>query len=105
MIVMTTIAKAVCPVSAALVCIRNAQMVNSLHPPGIPTHAKMYNYGLIGDMASAALVGTDGAVDWCCFPRFDSPSVFAAILDQEDGGPLSHQPHRFRLHLRSGVPA
>ena len=50
----------------------------------------MYNYGLIGDMASAALVGTDGAVDWCCFPRFDSPSVFAAILDQEDGG-------RFRI--------
>ena len=50
----------------------------------------MYNYGLIGDMASAALVGTDGSVDWCCFPRFDSPSVFAAILDQEVGG-------RFRI--------
>ena len=50
----------------------------------------MYSYGLIGDMASAALVGTDGAIDWCCFPRFDSPSVFAAILDQEDGG-------RFRI--------
>ena len=50
----------------------------------------MYNYGLIGDMASAALVGTDGSVDWCCFPRFDSPSVFAALLDQEVGG-------RFRI--------
>ena len=50
----------------------------------------MYNYGLIGDMASAALVGVDGSVDWCCFPRFDSPSVFAAILDQEEGG-------RFRI--------
>ena len=37
-------------------------------------------------MASAALVGTDGSVDWCCFPRFDSPSVFAAILDSEVGG-------------------
>ena len=37
-------------------------------------------------MSSAALVGTDGSVDWCCFPRFDSPSVFAAILDPEVGG-------------------
>ncbi len=46
----------------------------------------MYRYGLIGDMSSAALVGTDGSVDWCCFPRFDSPSVFAAILDPEAGG-------------------
>ena len=37
-------------------------------------------------MSSAALVGIDGSVDWCCFPRFDSPSVFAAILDPEVGG-------------------
>ena len=37
-------------------------------------------------MSSAALVGSDGSVDWCCFPRFDSPSVFAAILDGEIGG-------------------
>ena len=50
----------------------------------------MYHYGLIGDMSSAGLVGTDGSIDWCCFPRFDSPSVFAAILDQEAGG-------RFRI--------
>ncbi len=44
------------------------------------------NYGLIGDMNSAALVGIDGCIDWCCFPRFDSPSVFAAVLDHQKGG-------------------
>ena len=44
------------------------------------------NYGIIGDMHSVALVGMNGSIDWLCFPRFDSPSVFAAILDDEKGG-------------------
>ncbi len=44
------------------------------------------NYGIFGDMHSVALVGTDGSIDWLCFPHFDSPSVFAAILDTEKGG-------------------
>ena len=52
----------------------------------------MYNYGLIGDMSSAALVGTDGSIDWCCLPRFDSPSVFASILDEDIGGRFRIQP-------------
>src|SRR5262249_42240979 len=40
----------------------------------------------IGDLHTVALVGTDGTIDWYCCPRFDAPSVFAAILDAEKGG-------------------
>jgi GH15 family glucan-1,4-alpha-glucosidase len=50
------------------------------------------DYGLIGNSHSSALVGMDGSIDWCCFPRFDSPSVFAAILDSDKGGHLQIAP-------------
>lgn len=43
-------------------------------------------YGLLADGHSAALVGTDGSVDWWCRPRFDSPAVFCRLLDHERGG-------------------
>src|SRR6266545_7433426 len=43
-------------------------------------------HGLIGDLHTVALVGTDGTIDWYCCPRFDSPSVFASILDADHGG-------------------
>src|SRR4051812_38344720 len=48
------------------------------------------HYGVIGNLRTAALVGMNGSIDWFCFPHFDSPSVFAAILDDEKGG-------RFRI--------
>jgi len=47
------------------------------------------NYGVIGNCRSAALVSDKGSIDWCCLPDFDSPSVFAKILDSEKGGYLS----------------
>ncbi|MFC1919713.1 glycoside hydrolase family 15 protein [Chloroflexota bacterium] len=50
------------------------------------------DYGITGNMISAALVAKDGSIDWCCLPRFDSPSVFAAILDEENGGRFQISP-------------
>ena len=48
------------------------------------------NYGVIGDLHTVALVGMDGSIDFLCYPRFDSPTVFAALLGEENGG-------RFRI--------
>jgi GH15 family glucan-1,4-alpha-glucosidase len=62
------------------------------------------NYGVIGDLNTVALVGIDGSIDFMCFPEFDSPSIFAALLDTENGGRFSLAPvqkewHRKQLYL------
>ena len=56
------------------------------------SHPSIADHGLIGDLQSAALVATDGTIDWFCCPRFDSPSVFASILDDRRGGRFALAP-------------
>lgn len=52
----------------------------------LPGQVSIENHGVIGDLRTVALVATDGTIDWLCFPHFDSPSVFCALLDPEKGG-------------------
>ena len=49
-------------------------------------YQQIEDYGIIGNLRTAALIAKNGSIDWFCFPRFDSPSVFGSILDQEKGG-------------------
>src|SRR5690348_6696717 len=56
-------------------------------PPVAETrYLPIEDYGMIGDLTTVALVGKNGSIDWCCLPDFDSPSIFAAILDADKGG-------------------
>ena len=62
------------------------------------------NYGVIGDLNTVALVGMDGSIDFMSFPNFDSPTIFAALLDDRDGGrfriaPMLDNPQQRQLYL------
>jgi len=58
------------------------------------------NYGVIGNMRSIALVSMDGSIDFLCYPDFDSPTVFAGLLDDERGGRFQIQPQLAEIRVR-----
>ena len=62
------------------------------------------NHGIVGNLRTAALIGLDGAVNFLCWPRFDSPTIFASLLDDERGGcfeliPVLDDPRHRQLYL------
>ncbi|ORY08170.1 glycoside hydrolase family 15 protein [Basidiobolus meristosporus CBS 931.73] len=62
------------------------------------------SYGLIGNMRTVALSSTDGAIDYFCYPHFDSPSVFARILDKNKGGHFSITPQHYTSIKQQYLP-
>ena len=67
-------------------------------------YAPISDYAFLSDCRSAALVSSDGAVDWLCWPRFDSPAVFAAVLDSRQGGTWSIRPEAAFVTSRNYLP-
>ena len=65
---------------------------NSFHNGALQEYPPIENHGLIGDLQTAALISTDGTIDWMCMPRFDSPSIFASLLDKDHGGHFRIKP-------------
>jgi GH15 family glucan-1,4-alpha-glucosidase len=71
------------------------------HSPAVPQATPIADYGVIGNGFSCALVSSAGSVDWLCWPAFDSPSIFAALLDLDDGGRFLVTPVKPILRTRS----
>ena len=68
------------------------------------TYKQIDDYGLIGDMHGSALVSSDGSIDWCCMPRFDSPALFSRTLDSNKGGFYKLAPAKISSSTRRYLP-
>lgn len=67
----------------------------------LPAYPPIGDHAVIGDCGCAALITRDGAIDWMCWPSFHSPSMFAALLDHDDGGSFTVRPAgRYRSERR-----
>src|ERR1700757_2017220 len=64
------------------------------------TFQPIENYGVIGNMKSIALVGMNGSIDFLCYPDFDSPTVFASLLDEKQGGRFQIEPQLKDVRIR-----
>ncbi|KAI9472872.1 Six-hairpin glycosidase-like protein [Zychaea mexicana] len=62
------------------------------------------NYGIIGNMRTIAMCGTDGSIDFCCYPKFDSPSIFCRMLDKDKGGHFSISPRQHTSNKQQYLP-
>jgi GH15 family glucan-1,4-alpha-glucosidase len=69
-----------------------------------PRYRPIGQYGAIGDCRTAALVGPDGSIDWCCMPHFDSPALFLRLLDADRGGSFRVGPVDARTATMSYLP-
>src|SRR5438094_7364632 len=67
-------------------------------------YAPIADYGFLSDCRSAALVARDGSIDWLCWPRFDSASLFAKLLDANEGGSFAITPTDAYAVERGYVP-
>jgi GH15 family glucan-1,4-alpha-glucosidase len=82
-----------CP--AALRCDPDSKGApKSREAAALDRYPNISDHGLIGDLQTAALITSDGTVDFFCCPRFDSPSVFASLLDADKGGYFRIAPDR-----------
>lgn len=76
---------------------QETQQVNSENEAG---YQPIENYGVIGDLNTVALVGINGSIDFLCLPNFDSPTIFAALLDKNKGGNFQIQPVQKEVKLK-----
>ncbi len=68
------------------------------------TQRPIESCGVIGDLHTVALVAMDGTIDWCCLPQFDSPSIFAGLLDEDKGGHFRLAPERAGTNRQMYMP-